>query len=1369
MSAENVEVGKQFSQNVLSNGGPEEIGVSVNGNRVNEVTSMDQLEKAEEKNVNSRNCSIINIQENIELCVKKELDDVKMDLIVEGTAFPGMKNCNVPNVVGVKSLNNSTVENTGIFEANFVASKFNDSGTLVSDNEGIVNKKIVESKIIVNESCDTEDEQITDEGLNTNRASLRQRKRRESIPEKPEVPVTPKPVIIKEKLPPVDRPIIWDEGDLVWSFVTGHPLWPCMVSVDPESGAHSKLMGGGLVSHRSYHVQFFGDSPEHAWVKESRVFKFSGKSDYEDLVRSIAKRTPKRPPKVEISSRFHNNWHAAIDEISVAIPMSNKNRLEKYIFKYVKNIPRKPSLEFDAIEKNEATKVNTPKSDKMLNKQSSSQKLIKSTPKHKVNKKDDTDSVVKKKKDAVEITSSSLKKNTPQVKKRPENPSKITNSKSDVVSCVMPLAQEDEAVKSYVCMYCQDIYFSVADMRNHCKEKHADGKKVSVKKQSKANTASRSASPKVVSPKIVRETLASDEPDMECDICGEKVANKRSLGQHKRFIHPSFVPGDIKLPEFNSVVDRTKNNMPQSIIAIPVTLNKPKCESPIPAVRIRSRSLAISQGKKGPICVLCEKNGDVISCTSHCHRSFHKECLGDFPFSDPFVCKECKNNTHLCIICKNTSISGDGLGELKRCTVALCGRFFHSTCLQIFKLKGLVDGGDKNNTGGPLTRCPSHACATCTSKALVDATRGVNVGPKSKVQNRTRMFKCVRCPTSYHVGDDCLAAGSVLLGGLSIICPEHFKPSKVLNHHHPVHISWCFVCSKGGKLICCATCPAAFHAECINLDKTPEGDWHCLDCSCGVRPLYDDIIWVKLGTYRWWPGQVTHPNDVPENISRLQHGPGEFVVRFFGSNDYFWLSKCRVFLYQEGDNGATNRHCSRGISGVFKKALQEAEESFGRVMATRQLQEEVKIAENDKKPAPYKHIKVNRPIGSVQIYSTPLSQMAKCVCKRNDSHPCGQDSECLNRMLMYECHPAVCAAGDRCENQRFQKCEYPPTEIFKTDWGGWGLKTKQFIKKGQFVNEYVGELVDEEECRRRIEQSHKDNVTNFYMLTIDKDRIIDAGPKGNFSRFMNHCCSPNCETQKWMVNGDTRVGLFALSDIMPGEELTFNYNLDCLGNDKTKCECGSENCSGFIGVRPKAQMDGIKRERKKKRRTRRLDSIPQHDDFCFRCRQTGTLVCCDFKGCLRAFCLDCLHIDKPPYGKWECPCHHCDWCGRRAQYFCSFCPNSFCGSHVHNQLTPSVPNKFDTCNDHDPEKAEFEMAQVVAMVNDLMNAPLEEDTSSEPSPADSPSVSLTDSHIDEVLPQTENEKNGSLPVGKKRKRKSTTGNTGKKNKKSDTD
>lgn len=119
------------------------------------------------------------------------------------------------------------------------------------------------------------------------------------------------------------------------------------------------------------------------------------------------------------------------------------------------------------------------------------------------------------------------------------------------------------------------------------------------------------------------------------------------------------------------------------------------------------------------------------------------------------------------------------------------------------------------------------------------------------------------------------------------------------------------------------------------------------------------------------------------------------------------------------------------------------------------------------------------------------------------------------------------------------------------------------------MNEYVGEIIDEAECKRRMERAHANKITNFYFLTIDKDRVIDAGPKGNLARFANHSCEPNMETQKWVVNGDVRVGLFACKDIKAGSELTFNYQLDCLSNEKAVCKCGASNCAGFIGDRPK--------------------------------------------------------------------------------------------------------------------------------------------------------------------------------------------------------
>jgi len=40
------------------------------------------------------------------------------------------------------------------------------------------------------------------------------------------------------------------------------------------------------------------------------------------------------------------------------------------------------------------------------------------------------------------------------------------------------------------------------------------------------------------------------------------------------------------------------------------------------------------------------------------------------------------------------------------------------------------------------------------------------------------------------------------------------------------------------------------------------------------------------------------------------------------------------------------------------------------------------------------------------------------------------------------------------------------------------------------VSEYVGDLIDEAECKRRLELAHANNVSNFYMLTLDKNRRV---------------------------------------------------------------------------------------------------------------------------------------------------------------------------------------------------------------------------------------------------------------------------------------
>uniref|UniRef100_A0A672SEJ5 Nuclear receptor binding SET domain protein 3 n=1 Tax=Sinocyclocheilus grahami TaxID=75366 RepID=A0A672SEJ5_SINGR len=671
-----------------------------------------------------------------------------------------------------------------------------------------------------------------------------------------------------------------------------------------------------------------------------------------------------------------------------------------------------------------------------------------------------------------------------------------------------------------------------------------------------------------------------------------------------------------------------------------------------------------SSSKKDTVCHVCETFGDsLVSCEGDCNRLFHPECIGSNSGTDgEQLCQECKTGSHPCFSCKVME------GDLKRCSVNGCGRYYHETCARNYT-------GTTTDTRG--LRCPQHSCATCClDRDLHKAGKG-------------RMMRCIRCPVAYHTGDGCVAAGSVLITPHIIICSNHSSSRKNGHFSSPVNVGWCFICARGGRLLCCEACPASFHPECLNMEM-PEGTWLCGECRAGKKPHYKQIVWVKLGNYRWWPAEICNPRLVPSNIQTLKHDIGDFPVFFFGSHDYYWINQGRVFPYVESDKNFAEGQV--GINKTFKKALEEAAKRFQELKAQRETKEALEQERNSRRPPPYKFIKSNKPVGKVQVHVADLSEIPRCNCKPTDERPCSQDSQCLNRMLQYECHPQVCPAGDRCHNQCFSKRLYPDTEVIKTTGRGWGLKTKQDLKKGDFVMEYVGELIDSEECKQRIRHANENHVTNFYMLTLTKDRVIDAGPKGNLSRFMNHSCSPNCETQKWTINGDVRIGLFTLCDIAADTELTFNYNLDCLGNGRTSCHCGSENCSGFLGVKPKSAVVMEREEKvrnaklKPKKRKLKTESKQTHEYYCYSCGEGGELVMCDKKDCPKAYHLLCLNLTKPPYGRWECPWHQCSVCQRTAASLCHFCPSSFCREHERGQLLVSALDNRPCCSNHDPQR-----------------------------------------------------------------------------------
>nr|CAN75267.1 hypothetical protein VITISV_028162 [Vitis vinifera] len=197
-----------------------------------------------------------------------------------------------------------------------------------------------------------------------------------------------------------------------------------------------------------------------------------------------------------------------------------------------------------------------------------------------------------------------------------------------------------------------------------------------------------------------------------------------------------------------------------------------------------------------------------------------------------------------------------------------------------------------------------------------------------------------------------------------------------------------------------------------------------------------------------------------------------------------------------------------------------------------------------------------------------------CECKYNTNDPdsaCGE--RCLNVLTSIECTPHYCPCSVHCKNQRFQKHEYAKTKLFRTEGRGWGLLANEDIKAGRFIIEYCGEVISWNEARERSLAYASQGINDAYIISLNARECIDATKSGSQARFINHSCEPNCETRKWSVLGEVRIGIFAMRDISIGTELTYDYNFQWYGGAKVHCLCGATSCCGFLGAKSRGFQD----------------------------------------------------------------------------------------------------------------------------------------------------------------------------------------------------
>lgn len=126
---------------------------------------------------------------------------------------------------------------------------------------------------------------------------------------------------------------------------------------------------------------------------------------------------------------------------------------------------------------------------------------------------------------------------------------------------------------------------------------------------------------------------------------------------------------------------------------------------------------------------------------------------------------------------------------------------------------------------------------------------------------------------------------------------------------------------------------------------------------------------------------------------------------------------------------------------------------------------------------------------------------------------------------------------------------------------GNGVFATKKIAAETCIAEYRGERITQREADKR-KAADPDNPFHTFFFSLEGGRMIDGDSEGNASRWINHCCEPNCEARE----DKGRVFIYALRDIKRGEELNYDYGLVVEERHTAKvkaayeCRCGAPGC-----------------------------------------------------------------------------------------------------------------------------------------------------------------------------------------------------------------
>ncbi|XP_047988172.1 LOW QUALITY PROTEIN: chromodomain-helicase-DNA-binding protein Mi-2 homolog [Leguminivora glycinivorella] len=114
-------------------------------------------------------------------------------------------------------------------------------------------------------------------------------------------------------------------------------------------------------------------------------------------------------------------------------------------------------------------------------------------------------------------------------------------------------------------------------------------------------------------------------------------------------------------------------------------------------------------------------------------------------------------------------------------------------------------------------------------------------------QQGGEIILCDTCPRAYHLV--CLEPELEETPEGRWSCPHCEAEGNQDQDDDDEHQEFCRICKDGGELLCCDSCPSAYHRFCLNppLEEVPDGEWKCPRCSC--PPIEGKVN--KILTWRW--------------------------------------------------------------------------------------------------------------------------------------------------------------------------------------------------------------------------------------------------------------------------------------------------------------------------------------------------------------------------------------------------------------------------------------------------------------------------------------------------------------------------------------